>query len=145
MSAGDVVTPIRQGLGFQLSYGDCDAVGIAYFAIFYPWMERSYSTWLYAHGIRSGQMSEQLGVYTVGLESRCRYVGMCRVFDVLNTQLVLRHLGTTSFVVACEFRRDGELVAVGEISFACRSLDHQKTPMPPALLAALNSLPQARD
>jgi acyl-CoA thioesterase FadM len=27
-----------QPIRFQLSYGDCDTVGIAYFAIYYPWM-----------------------------------------------------------------------------------------------------------
>jgi acyl-CoA thioesterase FadM len=131
------------GQTFQLSYGDCDMVGIAYFAIFYPWMERSYSTWLFAHGIRSGEMAERFGVYTVGLKSECHYLDKCTVFDTLTTRLVREHIGTTSFIVGCDFRRDDEIVAHGAITFACRGLDHRKAPIPAELLTALNSLPAA--
>ena len=73
--------PSQARLGFQLAYGDTDTVGIAYFAIYYRWMERCYSTWLYSHGIRSGQMAEDLGAVTVGISSGCRYVDTVEVFD----------------------------------------------------------------
>ncbi len=56
-------------LSFQLSYGDCDTAGIAYFAVYYPWMERAYSTWLYSRGIRAGELVDQLGILTVGVHS----------------------------------------------------------------------------
>jgi acyl-CoA thioesterase FadM len=133
-----------QQLTFQLSYGDCDTVGIAYFAIFYPWMERTYSTWLFSRGIRSGQMMEQLGVYVVGLKSQCRYLAKCEVFDSLTTQLVRNRIGTTSFAVGCDFMRGTQLVAQGEIEFACRGPDHAKAALPALLIEALSSLPEAR-
>lgn len=135
------MTADHQGQTFQLSYGDCDTVGIAYFAIFYPWMERTWSTWLYSHGIRSGQMTEDFGVYTVGMQSACEYLAPCHVFDVLRTQLVREHVGTTSFSIGCEFWRGEELVARARLLFACRGLDHAKAPMPDALMTALASLP----
>ncbi len=129
------------GHTFQLSYGDCDTVGIAYYAIFYPWMERTYSTWLFGHGIRSGEMVDRFGAYTVGLKSECQYLAKCVVFDTLTTRLVRRHIGTTSFIVGCDFYRGEEIVTQGAITFACRGLDHQKAAIPQELLAALNSLP----
>ena len=131
-----------QQLSFQLSYGDCDALGIAYFAIFYPWMERAYSTWLYGFGIRSGQMLQDLGVYCVGAKSQCEYLATCQVFDVLTVRLLRQHVGVTSYTVGCDFMRDQQRVAHGEILFACRAPDHAKAPLPSRLLQALHSLPQ---
>jgi hypothetical protein len=60
----------------------------------------------------------------------------------LTTQLVRRHIGVTSYIVGCDFSRGDILITQGEISFACRGRDHLKAPIPPDLLAALNSLPE---
>jgi acyl-CoA thioesterase FadM len=129
---------------FQLSYGDCDMLGIAYFAIFYPWMERTYSSWLFSHDIRGGEMAQQLGVYTVGLKSQCRYLAKCTVFDMLTTQLVRVHIGVTSYTVGCDFLRGDTMVAQGEILFACRGPDQAKAALPPRLHEALLSLPEPK-
>ncbi|MFA1551829.1 acyl-CoA thioesterase [Actinomadura chokoriensis] len=128
---------------FRLSYGDCDALGIAYFAMFYPWMERTYSGWLYSLGIHSADLIGRFGVYTVGMRSSCRYIRQCEVFDELTCQAVLDHLGTTSYTVGFDFVREGELVAHGEIIFAVRSPDGTKAPIPDGLLDALRSLPMS--
>ena len=128
-------------LTFQLAYGDCDAVGIAYFAIYYPWMERLYTTWMYSHGIRAGELTERFGVFTVGMQSECRYFAPCRVFDVLSCQLVLDHIGTSSYQLGFDFTRDGEIVTHGRILYACRSIDGTKAPIPAEIRSALESLP----
>lgn len=132
-------------LSFQLAYGDCDVVDIAYFAIYYRWMERTYSTWLHAHGVRSGQMQEDLGIVTVGVSSGASYLRPARVFDRLTCQLVLDRLGTSSYTVGFDFTRDDELVTRGHMTFACRSLDWAKTPVPERLAAILRTLPQRQD
>lgn len=128
-------------LTFRLSYGDCDALGIAYFAMFYPWMERTYSGWLFGHGIHSADLIGKFGVYTVGMRSSCRYLKQCQVFDELTCQAVLDHVGTTSYTVGFDFRRGDELVAHGEIIFAVRTPDGAKAPIPGGLLEVLRSLP----
>lgn len=128
-------------LSFQLSYGDCDTVGIAYFAIYYPWMERAYSTWLFSHGIRSGELAEQFGVQTVGVHSECTYRAMVRVFDVLDIRLTLDRMGTTSWTVGFDFRRGDEVVTHGTMTFVSRSLEGGKAAPPPELLAVLQTLP----
>ncbi|WP_336713863.1 acyl-CoA thioesterase [Arthrobacter sp. USHLN218] len=108
-------------LDFQLSYGDCDAVGIAYFAIYYRWMERAYTSWLFGQGIRSGEMQEGLGLVTVGISSGARYLSVARVLDRLTCQVVLDGLGETSYRVGYEITRGGELVTRGRMSYACRN------------------------
>ena len=128
-------------LTFQLAYGDCDTVGIAYFAIYYRWMERLYSTWLYSHGLRVGELAEQLGVVQVGISSGATYHRPARVFDELTCQLVLGSVRTSSYTLEFEFTRDGELITRGTIAYACRDLDWNKTTIPDALRAALDSLP----
>jgi len=126
---------------FQLSYGDCDVLGISYFAIYYPWMERTYSTWLYTHGIRSGHMVDDLGVLTVGISSGATYVQAAKVFDELVCRPVLDRIGTSSYRVGFEFTRDGDLVTRGQLTFACRTRDWAKAPIPERLAAALRTLP----
>jgi len=125
---------------FQLSYGDCDAIGISYFAINYPWMERTYSVWLHTFGLDSHTMLDTIGAYTVGLKSECRYITTCEVFDELTCTVVLDHLGTSSYALGFDFDRGGQLVAHGKITFAVRNADGAKTPIPEALLSALQTL-----
>lgn len=145
-SADVAAKEIAEGrLSFQLAYGDCDVVDIAYFAIYYRWMERTFSTWLHAHGIRSGQMQEDLGIVTVGVSSGASYVQPARVFDRLACQLVLDRLGTSSYTIGYDFTRDGELITRGHMTFACRSLDWEKTRVPGRLVAILRTLPQRQD
>lgn len=143
VSVDTALKDIAQGrLVFQLAYGDCDVVGIAYFAIYYPWMERAYSTWLHAHGIRSGQMLEDLGIVTVGASSGATYTQPARVFDRLACQVVLERLGTSSYTLGFDFTRDGALVTRGQMTFACRSPRWDRTPVPDRLAAILSSLPR---
>ncbi|HEY9524318.1 MAG TPA: thioesterase family protein [Thermopolyspora sp.] len=131
-------------LTFQLAYGDCDAVGIAYFAIYYRWMERAYSTWLYSHGIRSGEMGDRLGILTVGINSSATYLRTVKVFDELTCQLVLDRIGTSSYSIGYEFTREDELVTRGGLVYACRDLEWGKTPVPEKLAAILRTLPGPR-
>lgn len=134
-----MIAPVTQQR-FQLSYGDCDALGISYFAINYPWMERTYSVWLHTFGLDSHTMLDTVGAYTVGLKSECRYVTSCEVFDELTCTVVLDYLGTTSYALGFDFKRGGELVAHGKITFATRNAEGGKTPIPEKLMAALMTL-----
>jgi acyl-CoA thioester hydrolase len=129
-------------LSFRLSYGDCDTVGIAYFAIYYRWMERAYSGWLYDHGLRSGELVESLGVLTVGVHSECTYRRMVRVFDELTVRPVLDRIGTTSYTVGFDFVRAGDVVTHGAMTFVCREPGSGgKAAIPERLLAVLRTLP----
>lgn len=132
-----------QPLRFQLSYGDCDTVGIAYFAIYYPWMERAYSTWMYSHGIRSGELADQFGFMTVGVHSECTYKAMVRVFDELTVRLVLDRVGLSSYVVGFDFLRHDQVVTHGTMTFVCRTVEGGKTTIPEELMAVLRTLPAA--
>lgn len=129
-------------LTFRLTYGDCDAVGIAFFAIYYRWMERTYTSWMYARGLRSGELGDQLGIFTVGTSSGATYVRPAKVFDELTCQLVLDRIGTSSYTVGYEFTRGDELVTRGWMSYACRSLDWSKTRVPEDLRVVLRALPE---
>lgn len=135
--------PARGRTGFQLAYGDTDTVGIAFFGIYYRWMERCYSTWLFANGIRSGQMGDDLGVVTVGISSGCRYIDTVQVFDEIVCQAVAERIGTTSYVVGFEFTRGDQLVTKGQMTFAARDAgDFSKAAIPDRLLEVIRSLPE---
>ncbi|WP_420748996.1 acyl-CoA thioesterase [Rhodococcus sp. O3] len=129
---------------FRLSYGDCDAVGISYFAINYPWMERAYSVWLHSFGLESHTLLETVGVYTVGLKSECQYIRTCQVFDELTCTVALDRIGNTSYTLAFDFERGDELVAQGRMTFAVRNPDGTKAAIPERFLAALRTLDPPR-
>jgi len=134
---------VSEQLSFRLSYGDCDAVGIAYFAIYYPWMERAYSSWLYEHGLRSGELVDSLGVLTVGVHSECTYRRTVRVFDELAIRLVLDRIGTSSYTVGFDFVRGEEVVTHGAMTFVCRTPDGTgKAEIPQRLRDLLGTLPE---
>ncbi|GAB3289283.1 acyl-CoA thioesterase [Parasphingorhabdus pacifica] len=126
---------------FRLSYGDCDTVGLAYFAIYYPWMERTYSSWLFDNGIRAGELTAEFGVVVVGVHSEATYVRPARVFDDLACELALDRLGSSSYTLGFEFRRDDELITFGKMTFACRTPELEKSPIPPRIRELLESLP----
>lgn len=128
-------------LRFQLAYGDCDVVGIAYFALYYPWMERAQTLWLYSHGLRSGELADQLGVLTVGVHSECTYRQMVRVFDELTIAITVDRVGTSSYTLGFDFLRDGSVVTHGAMTFVCRTLEGGKAPIPEKLLEVLQTLP----
>ena len=130
-----------QPLSFRLAYGDCDTVGIAYFAIYYPWMERAQTLWLYSHGLRSGELVDQLGVVTMGVHSECTYKQMVRVFDELTIALTLDRVGTSSYTIGFDFLRDGDVVTHGAMTFVCRSPEGGKAAIPERLLEVLHTLP----
>jgi YbgC/YbaW family acyl-CoA thioester hydrolase len=130
-------------LTFRLSYGDCDVLGIAYFAMYYPWMERAYATWLYSHDIRAGELQEEFGVIVVGVHSECTYRQMVRVFDELTVRLVLDRIGTTSYTLGFDFVRDGETVTHGAITFVCRRPEGGGAEIPGRLMSVLRTLPEA--
>lgn len=137
--------PAEGRTGFQLAYGDTDTVGIAFFGIYYRWMERCYSTWLYAHGIRSGQMIDDLGVVTVGVSSGCDYKDTVEVFDEITVQAVADRVGTSSYTVGFEFTRGDTLVTKGHMTFAARQpADFSKAAIPERLLELLGTLPEPR-
>jgi acyl-CoA thioesterase FadM len=130
---------------FRLSYGDCDAVGLAYFAIFYPWMERAYSCWMHDRGISSDRLPKDFGIGTVGVHSEATYLQQVRVFDALHCEMLRDRVGRTSYTLAFPFRREGELVTLGRMTFACRTLDGHKTPVPDRFVEVLGTLPQLAD
>jgi len=128
-------------LRFQLAYGDCDVVGIAYFAVYYPWMERAQTLWLHSHGLRSGELVEDLGVLTVGVHSECTYKQMVRVFDELTIAITLDRVGTSSYTLGFDFVRDGAVVTHGAMTFVCRTPEGGKAVIPQRLLDVLHTLP----
>lgn len=125
---------------FTLAYGDCDAIGISYFAMNYPWMERTYSVWLHSYGLDSHTMMDEVGAGTVGFGSECSYLTSCHVFDEVVCGMELDHLGTTSYIIGFPFSRGDERVAYGRIKYAVRGPDGLKAPIPERLKAALESL-----
>lgn len=129
---------------YTLAYGDCDVVGIAYFSIYYRWMESTYSRWLFANGVRSGEMVHDLGMVTVGVSSGCEYLQTVKVFDELTCQAVREHIGNSSYRVGFEFTRGEELVTTGQMTFVARQPDFSKGAIPDRLRKLLGSLPEPR-
>jgi YbgC/YbaW family acyl-CoA thioester hydrolase len=127
-------------LTFTLSYGDCDTVGIIYFARYFPWMERCSTLWWHSHGIRVGHLSEDHEVVIVGVNASLDYHSPARVFDEITVRLVSDSIGSSSFALGFEFTCEERLLARGRMTFACRDLSWEKSELPAALREPLEAL-----
>ena len=128
-------------LSFTLAYGDCDTVGIIYFARYFPWMERCSTLWWHSQGVRVGHLLEDHGIVTVAVNTSLDYIAPARVLDEVTVRMVVDRVGTTSFTLGFDFTRAGELLARGSMTFACRDQSWVKIALPDALRAPLAGLP----
>ncbi|MCB1474761.1 MAG: acyl-CoA thioesterase [Rhodobiaceae bacterium] len=135
---------ILQSMDFRLSYGDCDPLGIVYFAAYYPWMERTYNEWVFQNGITPPEQQSKWGVNTVMRASGNDYLIPSVIFDALTCRMTAGKIGNTSFSVSYEIvKRDepNKLMATGFMSFVMVNGDLKPTPVPSPMVALLKGAP----
>lgn len=87
-------------------YGECDAQGVVFNARYGEYVDLAVSEFFRALGygaeLKSGALDFQLVKQTTEWKAPARFD------DVLEITVVSKHLGTTSFTLACEFRLAGQ-------------------------------------
>jgi acyl-CoA thioester hydrolase len=104
---------------FRLSYGECDPVGIVYYAAYYPWMERVHTEWVIKSGLTQDENRRRWGVLTVCRASSCEYLSPGKLFDKLTITMRLGNLGGSSYTMVFDISNRSEAVARGTMTLVC--------------------------
>jgi 4-hydroxybenzoyl-CoA thioesterase/acyl-CoA thioester hydrolase len=134
----------------MVEFSDTDMAGIMHFSAFFRFMESAEhallrSLGLSVFGLRlprdaSDPDGGDVVVSFPRVSARCDFSSPARCEDELDIDVIVQRLGTSSVSYGFEFLRDGEQLAVGEMtSVCCRLPDGAKPePMPiPADIVAL--------
>lgn len=130
-----------QELHFRLTYADCDAAQVVYYAAYYPWFERTSTEWWCSKGVRIDQMLERHGVNIVSRASGCEYLAATRVLDLLACRMYIGRLGKTSVTFEFDMVRlaDQVTVASGFNTVVTIAPGAASTPIPVSLRELLTA------
>ncbi|MEO3790266.1 thioesterase family protein [Nonomuraea sp. B10E15] len=117
----------------------CDAQAMMHAARYYEFFEDAFLDWLGARG-GYGRLREG-GADLVVKASGCEHHSPARLGDVLAVESAPARVGTTSITMTFTMRREGDLVAVGTVTYVCVA-GGRAAPLPETLTTPA-SLPAA--
>jgi acyl-CoA thioester hydrolase len=131
--------PVVAARRVRLTYADTDAAGILYYAAWFPWMERVNVEWAYGHGFRIDRMMSELGASPVTRSTTCEYVATATVYDEIDVEMRVDHVGDRSYRYGYTMTRvgDGVVVARSSLTLVCVGADGRPTAIPAALRSVL--------
>lgn len=129
------VPPFRHSL--RVRYQECDQQGVVYFAR-YPEYYDIALTELFREALGSYQAMVDAGTDMVVAEQSVRYLGSARFEDVVEVEIAVDRLGTTSMLSSYAVARDGETLAEGAFRHVFIDVPTKaKAPIPDDIRAAL--------
>jgi acyl-CoA thioester hydrolase len=129
------VPPFRHTL--RVRYQECDAQGVVYFAR-YPEYYDLALTELFREALGSYQSMVEAGSDMVVAEQSIRYRSPARFDDLVDVDVAIDRLGTTSMLSTYTIARDGETLAEGDVRHVFIEVATKaKKPMPDDIRAAL--------
>lgn len=127
--------PFRHTL--RVRFQECDPQGVVYFAR-YPEYYDITITELWREALGGYQQMVDTGIDMVVVEQRTRYLAPARFDDVVEVEVRIDRLGTTSMLSSYTVARDGEPLVEGEFCHVfIAAATKAKAPIPDAVRAAL--------
>ncbi len=115
----------------RVRYVECDMQGIVFNAHYYTWMDLAHTELLRAL-VGPLDVVHALGVDFVVAESSARYLASARFDDLIDIEVVVEALSTSSMTTVHPFRRDDQVLAEGRIRHVCvDGSTYTKAPWPP--------------
>ncbi len=109
--------PHVRHMTFRVVMSEVDVAQIHFTAV-HRWMDRGLSEWLADVGHPFTRLLEE-GPGIPIVEARCSFLGRIMLDDVIEQSSDVGDIGRTSFRSRHVFRRDGEVVARGELVHVC--------------------------
>ncbi len=107
-----------------VTWGDCDAAGISYYARTFDWFTNARMHFLACYRFPYMDTFHSQGISLVCLTAECQYKKMVRPDDKLAVRTTLAELTRTRMTFVYRiFKADGELAAEGRTTHACT--DHE--------------------
>ncbi len=121
----------------RVRYGECDPQGIVFNAHYLAYFDMNI-TELFRTALGGYEVMTARGIDIVVVEARVRFSSPARFDELLDLEIAVTRLGTTSISTAHRVLREGELVADGELHHVFVELPGlAKTAMPDWIRAPL--------
>lgn len=117
----------------RVEFAATDAAGIMHFSAFFLLMEQAEHEFLRARGLSVLLHDAEGKISWPRVSAKCDYTQPARFEDLLEIGVSLVRLGAKSATYAFTFRRDGLLLAQGEMTSVCCRLTAGKSPLPIAI------------
>ena len=128
--------PFRHTL--RVRYQECDAQGVVYFARYPEYYDISL-TEMFREAVGSYQAMVDAGVDLVVAEQSLRYRSPARFDELVDVEIVIDKLGTTSMLSSYAISRDGEELVEGDMRHVFIEVATKaKTPIPDDIRTALS-------
>ena len=103
----------------KIEFSDTDLAGIVHFARFFVFMETAEHEFLNSLGTSVATEIDDNKIGWPRLSAKCEYHKPLKFEDIVDIQVQVKHKGTKSITYRFDFKKDGELIAQGEMSSAC--------------------------
>ena len=123
----------------RLTYADTDAAAILYYAAWFPFMERVSVEWAYDNGFRYDRILAEHGAAPVAGATSCEYLAKTQVYDEIDIDMRVAHVGTRSYRLAFTMTRvpDRVVVARSLLTLVCIDDRGRSAAIPEALRTVL--------
>ncbi len=125
----------------RVEFSDTDAGGMMHFTAFFRFMEQAEHALLRELGTSIHTEDEEGTVSWPRVSASCDFTRTARFEDLLTITLQVARLGRSSVTYECQFHRDDEMLASGQIvSVCCRLMPGQppqSIDIPPGLAEKL--------
>lgn len=111
--------PIAYLHRLRVYWEDTDAGGVVFYANHLKFFERARTEWLRALGYGQQQLRTEQGLMFVVASTAVRYLRPARLDDWLEVSVEVIAAGRVSMTLAQQTRREGKLLAEGEIRIGC--------------------------
>lgn len=125
---------------YRVPYADTDQMGVVYYANYLIYFERVRSELLREANLPYPEL-EAKGVMLPVIEACCRYKNSARYDDLLTIRGWVAEARGARLTIACEVKRNGELLVSGHTVHACVNANGRPIKPPPEL-SALATPPQ---
>lgn len=121
-------------LPVRVYFQDTDAGGVVYHASYVNFMERARTEWLRTHGYSNAGLMKEFGVVFVVRSLRLDYLKPALLDDLLEVTAQIKDIGRSRLNLLQSVRRDGEVLAEGEVHLVCVSVESFKPVSVPEVL-----------
>ncbi len=124
---------------FRIRYHECDAQGHAFNAHYFAFFDVA-MTELWRAALAGGyqEMLDEHGIDMVVAEASARFLGSARFDELVDLDVELIRLGTTSTTTAFALRRADDVLVEGELRHVYMNVTSwEKAPIPDLIRAAL--------
>ncbi len=121
---------------YRVPYADTDQMGVVYYANYLVYFERIRNELLRESGLPYIEIEKQ-GIILPVIEAQCKYKNPARYDDLLEISGWVQEVKGARIVIACEVRRNEDLLVSGYTVHACVNIHTGRPQRPPESLACL--------